>query len=116
MLASLGSRSPAESEIDLAIAFPRLVAIKPQSRLNGFSFGGSSKIQHSGLQYSLLARANAGAGYARSLRRAPDPPTLFDLIEKPIDQVARTVELRAEADQIVTITSRRNGRQARFWA
>jgi hypothetical protein len=30
-----------------------------------------------------------------------DPPTLFDLIEEPFDQVARTVEIRAEADRLL---------------
>ena len=37
-----------------------------------------------------------------------DPPTLFDFIEEPFDQVARTVQVRAEADGLVAIASRRN--------
>ena len=37
-----------------------------------------------------------------------DPPTLFDPIEEPFDQVARTVEVRAEANGLVAIASRRN--------
>jgi hypothetical protein len=37
-----------------------------------------------------------------------DPSTLFDPIEEPFDQVARTVEVRAEAEGLVAIASRRN--------
>jgi hypothetical protein len=37
-----------------------------------------------------------------------DPPTLFDLIEEPFDQVAGSVKMRAEADRIVAIASRRD--------
>jgi hypothetical protein len=40
----------------------------------------------------------------QDLRR---PPTLFDLIEQPFDQVAGSVEMRAEADRLVAIASRR---------
>jgi len=36
-----------------------------------------------------------------------DPPTLFDLIEEPFDQVAGSVQMRAEADRLVAIASRR---------
>src|SRR5581483_2392679 len=36
-----------------------------------------------------------------------DPPTLFDLIEEPFDQVASSVEIWAEADRLVAIASRR---------
>jgi len=36
-----------------------------------------------------------------------DPPTLFDLIEEPLDKVARSVEMRAKADRLVAIASRR---------
>jgi hypothetical protein len=34
-----------------------------------------------------------------------DPPTLFDFIEETFDQVARTIEVRAEADGLVVIPS-----------
>ena len=36
-----------------------------------------------------------------------DPTTLFDLIKESFDQVACTVKIPAEADRLVTITSRR---------
>src|SRR5258705_384493 len=36
-----------------------------------------------------------------------DSTTLLDLIEESFDQVARSIEIRAEADRLVTITSRR---------
>jgi hypothetical protein len=37
-----------------------------------------------------------------------DPPTLFDFIEEPFDQVAGAVEVRAEADGLIAIASWRN--------
>jgi hypothetical protein len=32
-----------------------------------------------------------------------DPPTLFDFVEEPLDQVAGTVKIRAEADWVIAI-------------
>ena len=37
-----------------------------------------------------------------------DPPTLLDLVEEPLDQIARTIEPGAEADRLLAIASRRN--------
>jgi hypothetical protein len=37
-----------------------------------------------------------------------DSTTLLDLIEESFDQVARSIEIRAKADRLVTITSRRD--------
>jgi hypothetical protein len=37
-----------------------------------------------------------------------DPPTVFDFIEEPFDQIAGTVKVRAEADGFVAIASRWN--------
>jgi hypothetical protein len=37
-----------------------------------------------------------------------DPPTLFNPVEEPFDQVACTIEVRAEADGLVAIASRWN--------
>jgi hypothetical protein len=36
------------------------------------------------------------------------PPTLFDLVEEPLDQVASAVQIRAKADRLVAISSRRD--------
>ena len=36
-----------------------------------------------------------------------DPPTLFNLIEEPFDQITGSVEIRAEADRLGAIASRR---------
>ena len=35
-------------------------------------------------------------------------PTLLDVVEELFDQVTRTVQIRAKADRLVTITSRRD--------
>jgi hypothetical protein len=32
-----------------------------------------------------------------------DPTTLLDVVDEPLDQISGTVEIRAEADQVVTI-------------
>jgi hypothetical protein len=34
---------------------------------------------------------------------AHDNPTLFDFVEEPLDQIPRTVEIRAEADRLAAI-------------
>jgi hypothetical protein len=44
-----------------------------------------------------------------------DPPTVPDLDEKPLEQVARTVEVRAKADGLIAIASRRNIGQTPLW-
>src|SRR5437762_274631 len=38
------------------------------------------------------------------------PPTLLDLVEEPLDQIARTIEVGAEADRLRPVPSRRNVR------
>src|SRR5215469_15222550 len=35
-----------------------------------------------------------------------DTPTLLDLVEEPLDQVARAVQVRAEADRVLAIALR----------
>ena len=37
-----------------------------------------------------------------------DPPTLFDLIEKSLDQISGAIKVWAEADRLPSIASRRN--------
>src|SRR6476620_12664212 len=37
-----------------------------------------------------------------------DTPTLLDLVEEPFDQVARAIQIRAEADRVFAISFRRN--------
>ena len=37
-----------------------------------------------------------------------DTPTLLDLVEEPFDQVARAVQVRAEADRVFAIALRRD--------
>ena len=37
-----------------------------------------------------------------------DPPTLLDLAEEPLDQIARTIEVAADADQLRPINPQRS--------
>jgi hypothetical protein len=37
-----------------------------------------------------------------------DPATSLNLVEEPFDQIASAVEIRAEADQLITVAPRRN--------
>jgi hypothetical protein len=37
-------------------------------------------------------------------------PTLLDLVEEPLDQVARAIQIRIEADRVFAISFRRNVR------
>jgi hypothetical protein len=39
-----------------------------------------------------------------------DTPTLLDLVEEPFDQVARTIQMRAEVDRVFAMSFRRNVR------
>src|SRR5258708_17312062 len=37
-----------------------------------------------------------------------DTSTLLDLVEEPLDEIARTIQIRAEADRVFAISLRRN--------
>jgi hypothetical protein len=55
-----------------------------------------------------LTRAGQNQVIRRKLVAARrDQPTLFNLIEESFDQIAGSVEMRAEADRLVAIASRR---------
>ena len=45
-----------------------------------------------------------------------DPPALLDPVEKPLDQVSRPVEVRAEADRLLAISFWRDIRPRAFLA
>jgi hypothetical protein len=43
------------------------------------------------------------AGQTELVVTSSSPSTLLDLVEEPLDQVAGTVEIRAEADWVIAI-------------
>src|ERR1700757_1082552 len=59
----------------------------------------------------MLIDANQGQVVGREfVVSGRNTPTLLDLVEEPFDQVARAIQIRAEADRVFAIAFRRNVR------
>ena len=105
--AEIANERLAELDIDARIDHRSLeaqgIALEPQSQIGA----PAKRIENRGIEGegSEADRAEIG-GEPLVARR--HPTTLFDLVEEPLDLVASTIEIGAEADRIPAIAFRRD--------